>query len=138
MFRLLWNCDWSGLLYAPTNNGWLQLFRYGFVVDFGVYCILGWLGMQYLLAGIISFIAGFAFNFLVSRWMIFRSTASSKIDVRELISVLAISVIGLLLTEALLFPGTDLIGLDYRIAKIAASILVLFWNYAARKIFVYK
>lgn len=144
MFRLLWNCDWSGLLYAPTNNGWLQLFGYGFVgggafvVDFGVYCILGWLGMQYLLAGIISFIAGFAFNFLVSRWMIFRSTASSKIDVRELISVLAISVIGLLLTEALLFAGTDLIGLDYRIAKIAASILVLFWNYAARKIFVYK
>ena len=140
MFRLLWNCDWSGLLYAPTNNGWLQLFRYGFVGGgaFGVYCILGWLGMQYLLAGIISFIVGFAFNFLVSRWMIFRSTASSKIDVRELISVLAISVIGLLLTEALLFAGTDLIGLDYRIAKIAASILVLFWNYAARKIFVYK
>ena len=108
MFRLLWNCDWSGLLYAPTNNGWLQLFRYGFVgggalLLISVFiCILGWLGMQYLLAGIISFIAGFAFNFLVSRWMIFRSTASSKIDVRELISVLAISVIGLLLTEALL------------------------------------
>ena len=87
MFRLLWERDWSGLLYAPTNNGWLQLFRYGFVgggafvVDFGVYCILGWLGMQYLLAGIISFIVGFAFNFLVSRWMIFQSTASSKIGV---------------------------------------------------------
>ena len=80
MFRLLWERDWSGLLYAPTNNGWLQLFSDGFVgggafvFDFGVYCILGWLVMQYLLAGIISFIVGFALNFLVSRRMMYEST----------------------------------------------------------------
>ena len=70
--------------------------------------------------------------------MIFRQSAASQVNVREIVSVLAISLIGLVLTEGLLFVGTDFLSMDFRMSKIAASIIVLFWNYIARKVFVYR
>lgn len=136
--------DWAELLWKPTENGLIQIGRYGlvgggaFIVDFGAYFLLETVGFHYLTAGVISFVIGFAFNFTFSRWLIFRAIAAPKVKAGELLSVLGISLIGLLLTEGLLFIGIDLLRLDFRVAKIIASVLVLFWNYITRKIFVYK
>ena len=144
LFTLTRKKDWPGLFYMSTTNKWVQLFRYSFVgggafvVDFGTYCGLEYSGVPYLIAGIFSFFAGFIFNFLLSRWLIFRSDASKKISGQELFSVLIISLLGMVFTEILLFLGTDLLKVDFRASKIIASLIVLFWNYAARKIFVYK
>lgn len=85
-----------------------------------------------------SFIAGFAFNFSVSRLLIFKATVTEKANAKELLAVLLISLIGLILTEALLLVGTEIILMDYRASKIIASIIVLFWNYFARRKFVYR
>lgn len=143
-FGLLVRFDLRGLLTEPTNNGVLQLFRYlfvggcSFLIDFGVYCLLEAVGLHYLVAGVIAFIVSFAFNFFVSRILIFRTTAAEKANARELLGVAAISVTGLALTELLLYLGTDILLIDFRLSKIIASILVLFWNYAARKLFVYR
>ena len=144
LLRLFFSGKWRALFIAPTNNGYIQLFRYGFVgggafcVDFATYCILERWGIHYLLAGIGAFIVGFAFNFTVSRILIFCADGNQKINRRELLSVLIISCIGLALTELLLFVGVYWINMDYRLSKIFASVLVLFWNYIARKKFVYK
>lgn len=136
--------DFRGLLIEACDDPFIQLFRYcivggcAFLIDFGVYCLLKYLGMYYLVAAIFSFLISFAFNFLVSRVMIFKNAAQHTVVHKELFGVVAISVIGLGLTELLLFICTSLCGMDYRLSKIVASILVLLWNYAARKIFVYK
>ena len=141
---LLRHLNWRGLFVAPTKNSVLQLGRYivvggsAFLVDFGSYCLFGYLGVHYLVAGFSSFVLGFSFNFLVSRWMIFAAAKGKAAVTKELISVLVISLLGLLFTEGLLYLGTDMLGADYRVSKIIASIIVLFWNYFARKIFVYK
>ncbi len=135
--------NWAGLLYLPTENSLLQLFRYCFVggsaflVDFGSYVLLEAIGIHYLIAGVFSFVFGFALNFLLSRKLIFWEASGTKVAVGELISVLGISAVGLLLTEVFLFAGTDLLMLDVRFSKIIASLIVLFWNYFARKKFVY-
>lgn len=136
--------DMKGLLAAPTDNPLTQLFRYGlvggsaFVIDFGCYCLLGFLGMHYLLAGVAAFLVSFVFNFYVSRVFIFKKSAPEKAGPKEFSAVIAISVIGLALTEALLYLGTGRLGFDYRASKIIASVIVLFWNYFARKQFVYR
>lgn len=141
---LLRRMDLRGLLISPTKNGFLQLGRYvmvgggAFLVDFGSYCLLGHWGVHYMAAGILSFILGFAFNFLISRLLIFSTAAEKRINIRELVSVLAISLLGLLITEGLLYVGTDMLKMDFRLSKIIASVIVLFWNYFARKIVVYK
>ena len=144
LIQLFFKGKWRQLFLAPTNNGWIQLFRYGFVgggafvVDFFTYCLLEWVGIHYLLAAIGAFIVGFAFNFTVSRILIFCADGKQKVSRGEVISVLVISCIGLALTEFLLFAGVHWLNMDYRISKIVASILVLFWNYVARKVFVYR
>jgi len=144
LFRLLFNFKLADLFYKDTNNTYVQLFRYCFVggiaflIDFGLYCLLCWLGIHYLLSGVLAFVVSFMFNFGVSRWLIFAAKAEKQIKTREIISVFAISVIGLGLTELLLYMGTDLLLLDFRLSKIVASVLILFWNYAARKILVYR
>lgn len=141
---LLRTRDWTGLLSAPTENSVLQLFRYvliggsSFAIDFGIYCILGEIGINYLIAGILAFIISFLFNFSVSRVLIFKSSASQKAIAKEFVGVIVISIIGLGFTELLLFLGTDLLHADFRISKIMASIFVLIWNYSARRLFIYR
>ena len=73
-----------------------------------------------------------------ARLLIFSTAAEKRINIRELVSVLAISLLGLLITEGLLYVGTDMLKMDFRLSKIIASVIVLFWNYFARKIVVYK
>lgn len=141
---LLRKCDWRGLMLLPTENAMLQFFRYIFVgacaffVDFSSYCILEAVGLHYLLAGVFAFLISFIFNFCISRVLIFKSAASEKATAQELTGVALISLVGLGLTELLLFVGTDLLEMDFRISKVVSSILVLFWNYTARKLFVYR
>ena len=89
-------------------------------------------------AGVLSFAAGFLFNFFAGRFLIFRAGSREKAGTKELLSVLVIAVIGLGLTELFLYIGVEWLRMDYRISKMIAAVLVLFWNYAARKIFVYK
>lgn len=143
-WKLLRCGSWSALLREPTENGVLQLFRYGlvggcaFLIDFGVYCLLTHLGMHYLLAGIFSFVVSFLFNFTASRTLIFQTAAAKTVPHREFIGVAAVSVIGLGLTELLLYLFTDVFAVEYRLSKILASLLVLIWNYAGRKWFVYR
>ncbi len=143
LLLLILKCRWKDLFLSPTPNGWIQLFRYGFVggiafiVDFTVYCLLAWLGLHYLAAGVVAFLVAFAANFCISRVLIFQPGKDDSIQ-KEIILVLIISGIGLLLTELLLFLGVRVLEMDFRVSKIAATIIVLFWNYFARKMFVYK
>ncbi|MCQ2438359.1 MAG: GtrA family protein [Oscillospiraceae bacterium] len=144
LFVLFFSGRWRELFLQSTENPWINLFRYCFVggvsflIDFAVYALLVALGIPYLLAGVFSFTLGFLFNFFAGRFFIFAAGSKEKADKKELISVLVIALIGLGLTELLLYIGVAWLGLDKRLAKIIAAILVLFWNYTARKLFVYK
>jgi len=142
--QLLRHIDVRGIFLLPTGNSLLQLIRYvfvggsAFVIDFSIYCLLEFLGLNYLVASVFAFVISFIFNFFVSRVFIFKNSAPEKAGAGEFTAVIIISVVGLALTEALLYIGTGCIGFDYRASKIAASVIVLFWNYFARKWFVYR
>ena len=143
LIALFYKRDFHGIFIDETDNELIQLFRYCFVgggaflVDFSTYCVLIWAGLNYLVSGVLSFLLSFAFNFLLSRWFVFKNAHSEKIQSKELILVCAISVIGLLITECLLFGLTHLLHTGYQLSKIIASIIVLIWNYCARKKLVY-
>lgn len=138
----LWHRRWKPLLLEETHNGYIQLFRYAlvgggaFLIDFSLYCLLVRNRVHYLLAGILAFTVSFLFNFGCSRRLIF--SAATENAAGELLPVLFISVLGLLLTELLLFIGIAKLGLNIWLSKVLASIIVLFWNYFARKFFVYR
>ena len=56
----------------------------------------------------------------------------------EFLGYAVIGLIGLGLTEALLYFFTEIVHFHFMLSKIVASAVVLFWNFFARKVFLYR
>ncbi|HJT87195.1 MAG TPA: GtrA family protein, partial [Bryobacteraceae bacterium] len=80
----------------------------------------------------ISFTAGLVVNYLLSRFWVFDRRTFSKTTVEFGIFAL-IGVVGLLLTQLLMWGFTAGVGFNYMISKCFAAGAVLLWSFAARK-----
>lgn len=155
IFSLIRRGKWRELFLEPTLNGGIQFFRYAFVG--AVATIVDWvllflfenllrtvvagnaldLVAKYIAAAI-GFIGGLLVNYFLTRTFVFNSQASrANSKFGEFMGHCTVGVIGLLLTELILLGG-DIISLHYMVSKIIATGIVFFWNYLARKFFVYK
>lgn len=131
------------LFKDPTDNIFLQLFRYifvggtAFVVDFFfLYFFSDICGIYYLISAVLSFIISVLVNYILStKWVFNQNNIENK--VLEFNLFILISTIGLIFTEILLYLFTDIIGLYYLISKIISAIIVLFWNFLARRVMFY-
>ena len=130
------------LFKDPTDDIFLQLFRYvfvggtAFVVDFGFLYFFSDICGIYLISAVLSFIISVLVNYIMSTKWVFNQ---DNIDNRfvEFNLFILISTIGLVFTEILLYFFTDIIGLYYLISKIISAIIVLFWNFLARRVMFY-
>lgn len=131
------------LFKTKTDNLYLQFFRYifvggtAFVIDFTIYFLLiNFLNINYLISAAIAFFISVLVNYGMSITWVFNQ---DQIDNRiiEFNLFLLISFIGLIFTEILLYLFTGIMNINYLISKIIASILVLFWNFAARRFMFY-
>lgn len=129
-------------IIGPVRSNRVQFFRYfwvgGFstVVDFSVFvfCVRV-LGIHYLVAQFISYCFGFTANYVLSILWVFTKTDKF---LREIAAVFAITLFGLLWTELLLYLFVDGWGFGEVWSKVPATLIVLFWNYGARRVFVYR
>lgn len=133
------------LFITPTTNGMIQFFRYVFVggvatvVDWGVLFLLTeGLAVHHLVSAVFSFIAGLITNFALSKLLVFKANVTRATPVMEFIIYAITGVVGLGLTELIMFCCTDWLGWHYMLAKVLATILVLIWNYLSRKIALYR
>ena len=132
------------LLIQQTESIHVQFFRYGivggmaFVVDYAFLIgLTEFAGLNYLASAAVAFIAGLVTNYLLSvNWVFSHRSLSDKRA--EFVVFAVIGVVGLGLTEVVLFVGTDLAGIDYRIVKLVAVGLVFFWNFGARKAVLFR
>lgn len=119
------------------------MFRYVFVggtaflVDFFfLYFFSDVCGIYYLISGMLSFIISVLVNYWMStKWVFNQDNIENK--VLEFNLFLAISTLGLVFTEILLWLFTDIFGFYYLISKVIAAIIVMFWNFIARRIMFY-
>ena len=142
---LLKKFDLKGIFITPTKNGFLQFFRYLFVggiatiVDWGILFLLtDFAHIYHLVSAVIAFIAGLITNFVLSKLLVFKANEARVNVVNEFISYAVIGVIGLGITELIMYILTDLNNVHYMISKIIATVIVLAWNYLARKMIIYK
>jgi len=70
-----------------------------------------------------------------TKWVFNQDNIENK--VLEFNLFLAISALGLVFTEILLWLFTDVFGLYYLISKVIAAIIVMFWNFIARRVMFY-
>lgn len=135
----------EALFVKPTNNLWLQLFRYGFVggiaflADYGsLYALTEFAGIHHLVSAAISFIIGLVTNYLLSISWVFKQRDSTKSRIYEFLVFAVIGVIGLGLNEIIIYLGTDVIHLHYMLSKLISTAIVFFFNFFARRIALFS
>lgn len=110
-----------------------------FVVDFTALVLLTQaMGLDaYLLSAAIAFSLGLIASYSLSvAWVFHNRSLPNRWAEFTLFSV--IGLVGAGLTEAILFVGTGLLLLDYRVSKIIASVVVLLWSFSARKTLLFR
>ncbi len=106
------------------------------VLDWILYYILyNYLGINPLIANIISFSTSTVYNYWASTKWVFDVT-KDKSRKRLFIEFVLFSVIGLGLTELLLWIGIKVLSMNAMLVKIVATILVMIFNFVTRKIFL--
>lgn len=139
ILALACNLDFRGLFIVPTENGLLQFFRYCFVggvatiVDWGVLYVTEMLGLHYLLSAVLGFFGGLTCNYFLSKCMVFNGSNSPMTAVQEFLAYAAIGAVGLLITLLLMFVMTEWFQIHFMLSKVVATVLVLIWNFIARK-----
>ena len=141
--KLTFTGNFKELIWEETDNSLLQFCRYclvgamATVVDFGVLYLVSIMGVHYLIAAVISFVFGLICNYSLSKLIVFNGNKTAMSMGREFAAYGIIGVIGLVLTLVLMYVMTEWLRLFYMVSKVIATILVLMWNYLAKKYLIY-
>ncbi len=117
-----------------------QIYRFGivgvicFIIDYGLMLLLTELaGVPYLVSCAISFSVSVTVNYLLSMRFVFDSKKDAD-KRKEFVLFVVLSLIGLGLTELLMWVGVSRLGADYKLAKIIVTGIVMVYNFVTRKV----
>jgi putative flippase GtrA len=122
----------------------LELFKYGLssalalAVDYSLLIALTELvGLHYILSASIGFCAGMLVAYLLSITFVFeqRRLASPSL---EFTTFLAIGLLGLCLTQVMLWGIVASSSLPYTLAKAPTAVIVFLFNFAARRALLFS
>ena len=106
-------------------------------VDVGLFMLFAQgLGLPYLRVAACTFVVATAVNYILSVRIVFVSGLRFGRR-QELALVFVVSGIGLALNQAILFAAVEWAGGPLLVSKLAATAIVFFWNYLARRHFVF-
>lgn len=130
--------------FIPGNKYYLLLMQFcryvmvggiAFVADFAVFNGVLTLQGHYILATAVGFLVGLAVNYSLCVYWVWRGTQARTR--KDLAIFTLIGIVGLLLTTVLMVILVDFFTFNARISKIVVAIIVLFWNFGLRKVFVF-
>jgi putative flippase GtrA len=86
-----------------------------------------------------GFVVGVTVNYILSIAFVFRNAKEGAgRDAKSAILFLVIAVIGLVLTQLIMNFGVLALGYNETLVKIAATLIVMVWNYISRKTLIFK
>ena len=114
---------------------------FAFVADFGLFalCLYGF-GWHYLLANLVGLVAGLVLNYLMSILWVF--TACKRILKTqkgiEFVLFALVGIAGVGINQVLMYLMVDGLGINEMVSKMIAAVLVLMWNFGARKLMLFR
>ncbi len=99
-----------------------------FINIFLLYAFTEFAGIWYIASSLLAFVGAFAFNFVISKYWVFKSKDSAKIK-RELPMQLGVNIINLGINTVLLYTFVEYFGLWYVVAQFISSILIAFESF---------
>lgn len=131
---------YSKLLIGKSNHGLIQLIRYAMVVaiaapiDLGGYIFLkSALHVEYVIAATISFIVSLLVNYMLSVAWVWTARTGPQRHVDGIIFGI-IGLIGLAITDLIVYTFTDIFHLNFIVSKLIAFGIVFFWSFGARRL----
>ena len=88
-----------------------------------------------LLSSGISFTVSVIFNYIASVKWVF-DVDKEKDPKKNFIIFIVLSIVGLIITEIIMWFGTDILHIHYLIVKIIATAIVMVFNFVTRKMFL--
>ncbi|MBK9290101.1 MAG: GtrA family protein [Bacteroidetes bacterium] len=109
----------------------------GLFVDFGTTWLLKEVvRLQKYLSNAIGFMAAASSNYLLNRWWTFQSTNPNVMI--EYTGFIVISLIGLILNTLMLWVLVSRLRMNFYLAKVFATALVMVWNFVANLVFTFN
>ena len=106
-------------------------------VDIGFFFLFAKLaGFNYLLVAPLGFVLATGVNYQLSVRHVFRSGVRFSRG-REILLVYAVSAVGLLINQAVLYVMVGQLGAELMLAKFTATATVFVWNYCMRNYYVF-
>ena len=122
----------------------MKVVRYFFVggtaasVDITLFAVLTQLaGLPWFPVAVFSFVIATLINYFLSITFVFESGARFQ-KKHELMLVFFVSGIGLAANQTILWTLIEVVGMHMVAAKIVATMGVFFWNYTARRLFIFR
>lgn len=148
LVELAKKADIRGMFLLPTDNGLIKFFRYAFVggiafvVDYLFFAmfsiIMGEGSVSIAVSTTAGFIAGLITNFILSKKFVFTENARVDSSVFEFFSYGVIGVVGCIINILLMLLFVNVFFILKYIAKVLVALIVLVYNYLARKILLYR
>ncbi len=108
-----------------------------FAIDLGLLLALVPV-MPLVAANTVAFLIANAANFVLGHvWVFGRSLRDPRVA-RHYGAVLAASVVGLAINDAVVWAGVAVAGASVVLSKVAATAVALAWNFAARSLWIYR
>lgn len=143
-FKICCRIGGVNLQTESKKNLLKQIIRFGFVggsatlLDYGVMVLLKEaLGLDYLTASGISFSVSVIYNYVLSIFWVFQ-VDKEKSSFVSFVIFLALSLVGLGLNQLLMWLLVSGAGIFYMVSKIAATAVVMIYNFITRKLFLEK
>ncbi len=148
LLSLLIRFKFKALLVEETDDTWIQLFRSLFVggvatiVDFLVSAIVKeGLGGGIVVSNVAGFVVGLITNYFISILWVFKKhnmKIATEFAVFSVIGIIGLAInTGIVSLLCWLWNG-DEVRIIFYAAKVVATLVTLIWNFAARKIILYK
>lgn len=122
-----------------SNKKIMEIFRFvvtgglSFVVDYGILVgLTTGLGVNYLISSAISFTVSVIVNYFLCVLWVFDGADKSN-DKKVVVMFVGSSVIGLVFNQILMYLFVSVFGIFYMIAKVITTLIVMVWNYVAKK-----
>ena len=112
-----------------------------FVVDFGLFALcLYTFGWHYLLANLVGLVAGLVLNYAMSIVWVFTACKRTleKQKTVEFFLFALVGIAGVGINQLLMYLMVDGLSLNEMLSKVVAAVLVLMWNFGARKLLLFK
>ena len=115
-----------------------QIIKFGFVggtaffIDAGILLLLTKLGINYLIANILSFSVSVIYNYILSMRFVFNVKETNP--QKNFFQFIILSIIGLGINELIMKICVGKLLISVLIAKIIATIIVMIYNFITRKI----